>query len=36
MSDVVYLCFLLLCAMLALVSDSSGGGGKRGRLPAAC
>lgn len=32
-SDAIYLLFLLVCAWLALVWDSEGGGGKRARLP---
>jgi hypothetical protein len=34
-SDLIYVLFLIICAWLALNVDSSGGGGKRARLPVA-
>jgi len=35
LSDVIYILFLLICCWLAVNWDSDGGGGKRGRVPAA-
>ncbi len=32
-SDVIYICFLLICCWLAVNWDSDSGGGKRGRVP---
>ncbi len=34
-TDVIYILFLAICCWLAVNWDSDGGGGKRGRLPAA-
>ncbi len=34
-SDAIYVLFLLICCWLAENLDSGGGGGKRGRVPAA-
>lgn len=35
LSDAIYVLFLLICCWLAILWDSDGGGGKRGRAPAA-
>jgi hypothetical protein len=34
-ADVIYLCFLAICAWLAIHWDEGGGGGKRSRVPLA-
>lgn len=33
LEDIIYVAFLLICCWLAINFDSSGGGGKRARLP---
>lgn len=33
-SDLIYICFVAICALLAVNHDSDGGGGKRARKPA--
>jgi hypothetical protein len=35
LSDLIYILFLVICLWLAVNWDSSGGGGKRSRVPAA-
>lgn len=36
LSDITYIAYLIICALIALaIGESGGGGGKRSRLPAA-